>query len=39
MRATSEGENEANIQTLLCYRKRKKTTEKTEQKRTAKRIN
>ena len=39
MRATSEGENEANILMLLCYRKREKTTEKTEQKRTAKKIN
>ncbi len=39
MWATSEGENEVNILTSLCYRKWEKTTEKTEQKRTAKRIN
>jgi len=39
MRATSEGENEANILTSLCFKKQEKGKEKTEKKRTAKRIN
>jgi len=34
MKATSEGENEANILVLLCFKK-----QKTEKRRTAKRIN
>jgi len=39
MRATSEGENEANILMLSCFKKQEKRTKKTEQNRTAKRIN
>jgi len=39
MRATSESENEANILTLSCFKKQEKRKEKTEQNRTAKRIN
>jgi len=39
MKATSEGENEANILTSSCFKKRKRRKEKPEQNRTAKRIN
>jgi len=39
MRATSEGENEANILTSSCFKKQGKRKEKSKQNRTAKRIN
>jgi len=39
MKATLEGENEANILTSSCFKKKERRKEKPEQNRTAKRIN
>jgi len=39
MKATSEGENEANILMLSCFKKQEKRKKRTEQNETAKRIN